>query len=228
MRILSVNAWGGAMYDELAAYLPRVDADVVALQEATLSPGGQGWTRFEDQDRTLPQRANLVADVAAVLPDHEPWFTVSDTGPVDVDGRTHRTALRPGDVHPTIPGPGRQPRGLRARRPRRPRRHLAAHRPAARGAGDATAYARGPHRRGRVPPRAARRGRQGRHPGAARAAERWSSSPRCRTTGRCCSICDSTCESFPGLRSYGCAPAIPRQDAHIDHAVCPRHTSEQW
>lgn len=85
-----MNAWGGAMYDALAAYLPDVDADVVALQEVTRTPGVRGWTRFEDRDRVLPQRADLMADVAASLPDHEPWFTVSDTGPVTADGRTHR------------------------------------------------------------------------------------------------------------------------------------------
>jgi hypothetical protein len=32
MRIMSVNAWGGAMWKALAAYLPDVNADVVALQ----------------------------------------------------------------------------------------------------------------------------------------------------------------------------------------------------
>ena len=90
MRIMSVNAWGGAMWDALAAYLPEVDADVVALQEVTRTPGVRGWTRFEDRDRVLPQRANLLADVAAVLPDHEPWFTASDSGPVIADDVTHR------------------------------------------------------------------------------------------------------------------------------------------
>lgn len=90
VRIMSVNAWGGAMWDDLAAYLPDVDADVVALQEVTRMPGLRGWTRFEDRDRVLPQRANLMADVVAVLPDHEPWFTVSDTGPVIADNVAHR------------------------------------------------------------------------------------------------------------------------------------------
>lgn len=90
MRILSLNAWGGARYAALAAYLPEVDADVVALQEVTRTPGLQGWTRFEDRDRVLPQRADLGADLAGALPDHEPWFTVSDTGPVVADQRVHR------------------------------------------------------------------------------------------------------------------------------------------
>ena len=78
------------MWDALAAYLPYVNADLVALQEVTRTPGIRGWTRFEDGDRALPQRANLLADVVAVLPDHEPWFTVSDIGPVVVDNIVHR------------------------------------------------------------------------------------------------------------------------------------------
>ncbi|GAB2673008.1 endonuclease/exonuclease/phosphatase family protein [Thalassiella azotivora] len=91
MRILSVNAWGGVMLDELTAWLPTVDADVVCLQEMTRTPGLRGWTRFEDAARTLPQRADLVADVGAALPRHVPWFTVSDSGPVRDDaGRVHR------------------------------------------------------------------------------------------------------------------------------------------
>ncbi len=91
MRIVSVNAWGGAMYDDLAAWLPAVDADVVCLQEVTRTPGLTGWTTFEDDARSLPQRADLAADVAGVLPGHDLWFTVSDTGPVtDAGGRVHR------------------------------------------------------------------------------------------------------------------------------------------
>jgi endonuclease/exonuclease/phosphatase family metal-dependent hydrolase len=82
LRIVSVNAWGGALYDSLIAWLPAVNADVVALQEVTRTPGLHGWTRFEDGERALPQRADLFADVAAALPEHDPWFTVSDTGPV--------------------------------------------------------------------------------------------------------------------------------------------------
>lgn len=78
------------MWEDLAAYLPGVNADVVALQEVTRTPGLRGWTRFEDQDRVLPQRADLLADVAGVLPDHQPWFTVSDVGPVTVDNHAHR------------------------------------------------------------------------------------------------------------------------------------------
>lgn len=92
MRIVSVNAWGGALYDELMAWLEELApaADVVALQEVTRAPGARGWTRFEDRDRTLPQRADLMGDLARVLPRHDGWFTVCDTGPVSVDDAVHR------------------------------------------------------------------------------------------------------------------------------------------
>ncbi len=91
MRIVMLNAWGGAVYDALAAWLPTVGADVVCLQEVTSTPGLQGWTRFDDGERSLPQRADLFADVAALLPGHQGAFVTSDAGPVtDGTGVEHR------------------------------------------------------------------------------------------------------------------------------------------
>lgn len=91
MRLVSVNAWGGARLDALAAWLPASGGDVVCLQEVTRTPGVGGWTRFSDAARTLPQRANLFDDVRRVLPQHQGHFLASDAGPVhDADGRVHR------------------------------------------------------------------------------------------------------------------------------------------
>lgn len=90
MRIVSVNAWGGARYDDLMAWLPEAGADVLCLQEVTRTPGRTGWTHFSDAERTLPQRADLFRDVRAALPRHQPVFLVSDSGPVHVDGEPHR------------------------------------------------------------------------------------------------------------------------------------------
>jgi endonuclease/exonuclease/phosphatase family metal-dependent hydrolase len=91
MRIATVNAWGGALADELLAWLPGSGAHVVCLQEMTRTPGLTGWTRFEDGERTLPQRADLLDDVRAVLPRHQPIFVTSDSGPVyDGTGARHR------------------------------------------------------------------------------------------------------------------------------------------
>ncbi|CCQ14465.1 Endonuclease/exonuclease/phosphatase [Rhodococcus sp. AW25M09] len=82
MKIVSINAWGGAMYDELAAWLKSVDAEIICLQEVTRTPNRSGWATFADGERTLPQRLNLFDDVSAVLPGWTPYFVANDSGPV--------------------------------------------------------------------------------------------------------------------------------------------------
>ncbi|OZF34330.1 endonuclease/exonuclease/phosphatase family protein [Rhodococcus sp. 14-2483-1-2] len=87
MKIVSINAWGGAMYDELIGWLRTVDADVLCLQEVTRTPHRSGWATFADGERTLPQRFNLFDDVSAALPGYTPYFVANDAGPVtDSDG----------------------------------------------------------------------------------------------------------------------------------------------
>ncbi|MFC5187458.1 endonuclease/exonuclease/phosphatase family protein [Actinomadura harenae] len=91
MRIISLNAWGGAMFDDLAPWLGTNGADVLCLQEVTHTAALGGWTRFDDAERSLPQRADLLDDVRTLLPRHHPVFTVSDAGPVrDHEGTVHR------------------------------------------------------------------------------------------------------------------------------------------
>jgi endonuclease/exonuclease/phosphatase family metal-dependent hydrolase len=91
VRIVSLNAWGGALHDELADWLPRCGADVLCLQEVTRTPGLDGWTSFRDDERHLPQRANLCADVGRLLPRHQATFVANDAGPVsDGDDAVHR------------------------------------------------------------------------------------------------------------------------------------------
>jgi len=88
VRIVSLNAWGGAMFDALASWLPTCEADVVLLQEVTRTAGLRGWTTFADGERTLPQRADLFADVTELLPGYQGYFLPSDAGPVtDQDGQ---------------------------------------------------------------------------------------------------------------------------------------------
>lgn len=100
---MSLNAWGGARYDALAAWLPTSGADVVCLQEVTRTRGLSGWTSFADAERTLPQRADLFADVGALLPDHRGVFVPAEAGPVtDPSGRRHRQEFGLG----TFVGPG--------------------------------------------------------------------------------------------------------------------------
>jgi endonuclease/exonuclease/phosphatase family metal-dependent hydrolase len=91
VRIVSLNAWGGAMLDPLVEWLPRCDADVICLQEVTRTPALGGWTHFDDGERTLPQRANLFDDLRAAVPSHQATFVTSDAGPVlDQQGCSHQ------------------------------------------------------------------------------------------------------------------------------------------
>lgn len=89
MRIVSLNAWGGAMFGELSEWIPAVHADVLCLQEVTRTPGTSGWTTFEDGERRLPQRADLFTDIARLMPSHQSLFLASDAGPI-VDGEGRR------------------------------------------------------------------------------------------------------------------------------------------
>jgi endonuclease/exonuclease/phosphatase family metal-dependent hydrolase len=91
VRIISLNAWGGAMFDEFARWLDTCTADVLCLQEVTRTSTATGWTRFDDAERSLPQRADLMTDVRARLPRHDGVFCANDSGPVrDHEGRVHR------------------------------------------------------------------------------------------------------------------------------------------
>ncbi|MDV8024780.1 hypothetical protein [Rhodococcus sp. IEGM 1330] len=58
MKILSINAWGGAMYDELSAWLKTVDAKVFCLQEVTRTPHRPGWA-----GSSIPGSSTTVWDV---------------------------------------------------------------------------------------------------------------------------------------------------------------------
>jgi hypothetical protein len=88
VRVVTLNTWGGAMFDALAGWLLTCEAEVVCLQEMTRTPGLRGWTTFADGVRTLPQRADLFADVAELLPGYRGSFVACDVGPVvDEDER---------------------------------------------------------------------------------------------------------------------------------------------
>ena len=91
MRLVSINAWGGAMYGQFAAWLPQINPDVLCVQEVTHTHGHTGWTSFDDGDHALPQRADLLTDVRRLLPRHQAFFAASDAGPVgDATGVTHQ------------------------------------------------------------------------------------------------------------------------------------------
>lgn len=88
MRILSLNAWGGNLYDPLMRYLPEVDADIYCLQEIVRTPGYHGSELiYRDGDIRLPQRTNLFDDLVTALPEHDGRFFPASCGPLfDSDG----------------------------------------------------------------------------------------------------------------------------------------------
>jgi endonuclease/exonuclease/phosphatase family metal-dependent hydrolase len=76
LRLISLNAWGGRLYEPLARYLRDADPDVLCLQEVTHSPeASDDWLVYRDGDFELPQRASLYQDVKRLLPDHEAMFS---------------------------------------------------------------------------------------------------------------------------------------------------------
>src|SRR6478752_1052209 len=92
------------MYGRLAAWPPRIAPDVLCVQEVTRAHGQTGWTSFDDGDHALPQRADLLADIRQLLPDHQAFFAVSDSGPVrDATGSSHQQEFGVGSfVHNSI------------------------------------------------------------------------------------------------------------------------------
>lgn len=81
MRLISLNAWGGVMHGPLMDWLAASDPDILCLQEMIRTPGaGQDWLEYRDGDHVLPQRANLFAEVAAILPGHDAVFCPAGQG----------------------------------------------------------------------------------------------------------------------------------------------------
>jgi hypothetical protein len=90
MRIVSLNAWGGACWPALQDWLPDSGAAVLCLQEVIrpVDLAAPGWLRYKDPFRDLAQRSDLFADVAALLPGWRGWFSPAARGPLaGEDGR---------------------------------------------------------------------------------------------------------------------------------------------
>jgi endonuclease/exonuclease/phosphatase family metal-dependent hydrolase len=93
MRVLSLNAWGGKLYEPLIGYLAEVDADVYCLQEVVRTPGYPGSELiYRDGDLRLPQRTNLFDDISAALPGHDARFFPASRGTLfDESGRDFKS-----------------------------------------------------------------------------------------------------------------------------------------
>ncbi|MGQ0567799.1 MAG: endonuclease/exonuclease/phosphatase family protein [Gemmobacter sp.] len=89
MNLICLNAWGGAMADALLPWLAAQAPDILCLQEVIHTPGaGAVWATYRDDSHVLPQRANLMAEVAALLPGHRAFFCPAARGPLWVGDRT--------------------------------------------------------------------------------------------------------------------------------------------
>ncbi|APX11394.1 endonuclease/exonuclease/phosphatase family protein [Tateyamaria omphalii] len=88
MKIISLNAWGGQVWDALALWLSTLEPDVLCLQEVTRAPvPSPEWLRYVDPFRDLAQRADLFGDVSNLLPDHQAVFAPATRGTlVHADG----------------------------------------------------------------------------------------------------------------------------------------------
>jgi endonuclease/exonuclease/phosphatase family metal-dependent hydrolase len=88
MKIVCLNAWGGALAEPLMAWLSDVQPDVLCLQEVVHSPQtAKTWLTYRDGTQALQQRANFFLDVAGCLPDHFAMFCPAAQG-VLWDGQT--------------------------------------------------------------------------------------------------------------------------------------------
>ncbi|PSJ61227.1 metal-dependent hydrolase [Mesorhizobium soli] len=78
---MSLNAWGGRVHERLIPYLADTDPDVLCLQEMVSTPtADREWLIYRDHGIELPQRANLLQEVTAVLPSHQAFFCPAARG----------------------------------------------------------------------------------------------------------------------------------------------------
>jgi len=90
MRVLSLNAWGGRVFEPLLPFLDTMNADVLCLQEVVRTPGaGLEWLTYRGDGAQLPQRANLFDEVRAIMPDHDAGFFPSARGVLHGDSSSY-------------------------------------------------------------------------------------------------------------------------------------------
>lgn len=78
---MSLNGWGGNLYDPLLPYLIQTSPDILCLQEVVHSPAtDKDWLEYRDGDQVLLQRANFFRDLSFALPDHIALFCPAAQG----------------------------------------------------------------------------------------------------------------------------------------------------
>lgn len=83
-----LNLWGGRFFADLLPFLSAAKADVLCLAEVCHTPASdKPWLTYRDEERDLPQRANLMDDLERGLPDHQAFFCPGSRGWL-LDGET--------------------------------------------------------------------------------------------------------------------------------------------
>jgi endonuclease/exonuclease/phosphatase family metal-dependent hydrolase len=81
MRVLSLNTWGGRLFERLVPYLADADPDILCLQEVVRTPTADTeWLVYRDRQVELLQRANLFQELADALPSHQAFFCPAARG----------------------------------------------------------------------------------------------------------------------------------------------------
>lgn len=85
MRLICLNAWGGQEWEALRDWLPTTNADILCFQEVTRAPvPSPDWLMYCDPPRReLRQRADLFADMSALLPNHIGLFQPAMRGTLE-------------------------------------------------------------------------------------------------------------------------------------------------
>ena len=77
LRVVSINIWGGRVYEPLIKYLPAVNADVYCLQEVYNAPLPMDeWLIYGANDAWEGEkvRPNLFREIGEVLPEHRGMY----------------------------------------------------------------------------------------------------------------------------------------------------------
>jgi len=78
---MSLNSWGGKLYEELVSYIEASAPDILCMQEVIHSPETEKhWLTYRDGNHILRQRANLFMDISRALPDHVAVFCPAAQG----------------------------------------------------------------------------------------------------------------------------------------------------
>jgi endonuclease/exonuclease/phosphatase family metal-dependent hydrolase len=81
MKVVSLNAWGGRLHEDMIAWLAETRPDILCLQEVVHTPDAPAeWLKYRDDGMDLLQRADVLGDVKRALPGHFAHFCPAAKG----------------------------------------------------------------------------------------------------------------------------------------------------